>query len=106
MCSSYEGAAQYIQKVCQEYGRYRRDQLLLFQKVAIENPDWLSLALEKCIQEKLYSANEFRDVVGYFKRTKKETDMETVAEVERKQTVTIEVQTRDLQEYIHRMGGK
>lgn len=102
----YEGAAQYIQKVCQEYGRYRRDQLLLFQKVAIENPDWLSLALEKCIQEKLYSANEFRDVVGYFKRTKKETDMETVAEVERKQTVTIEVQTRDLQEYIHRMGGK
>ena len=102
----YEGAAQYIQQVCHTYGRYRRDQLLLFQKVAMENPEWISLALEKCIQEKLYSANEFRDVVAYFKRTKKENDIETVVEVERKQPVTIAVQTRDLQEYIHRMGGR
>ena len=54
----------------------------------------------------MYSANEFRDVVAYFKRTKKENDIETVVEVERKQPVTIAVQTRDLQEYIHRMGGR
>lgn len=102
----YEGAAQYIQDVCHTYGRYRRDQLLLFQKVAKESPEWISLALEKCIQEKLNSANEFRDVVDYFKRTKKEPEIETTVEVTLKQPVTIAVQTRDLQEYIHRMGGK
>ena len=54
----------------------------------------------------MYSANEFRDVVAYFKRTKKETEIEATAEVKLKQPVTIAVQTRDLQEYIHRMGGK
>lgn len=102
----YEGAAQYIQDVCHTYGRYRRDQLLLFQKVAKESPEWISLALEKCIQEKLNSANEFRDVVDYLKRTKKEPEIETTVEVTLKHPVTIAVQTRDLQEYIHRMGGK
>lgn len=102
----FEGAAQYIQDVCHTYGRYRRDQLLLFQKVARESPEWISKAIEKCIQEKLHSANEFRDVVAYFKRTKKETVIEAAVEVELKQPVTIMVQTRDLQEYIHRMGGK
>ncbi|MGE8033749.1 hypothetical protein [Lysinibacillus sp. NPDC093692] len=56
----YEGAEQYIQDVCYTYGRYRRDQLLLFKKIATESPEWISRAVEKCIQEKLYSANEFR----------------------------------------------
>ena len=102
----YEGAAQYIHEVCHRYGRYRRDHLLLFRKVAMESSEWISTALEKCIQEKLYSANEFRDVVSFFKRTKAETVVETVMESERKPPVTIAVQTRGLQEYIHRMGGK
>lgn len=106
MLFPYEGAEQYIQDVCHTYGRYRRDQLLLFQQVATESPEWISAAVEKCIQEKLYSANEFRDVVAYFKRTKIESGMEAAVEVERKQPFTIAVQTRDLQEYIHRMGGK
>ena len=102
----YEGAEQYIQDVCHTYGRYRRDQLLLFQKVATESPEWISAAIDKCIQEKLYSANEFRDVVAYFKRTKTVPGIEAAVEVKPKQPVTIAVQTRDLQEYIHRMGGK
>lgn len=79
---------------------------MLFQKVATESPEWISVAVEKCIQEKLYSANEFRDVVAYFKRKKTESGIEAAAELEPKQALTIAVQTRDLQEYIHRMGGK
>ncbi|MGE8033764.1 hypothetical protein [Lysinibacillus sp. NPDC093692] len=80
----YEGAEQYIQDVCHTYGRYRRDRLLLFKKVATESPEWISRAVEKCIQEKLYSANEFRDVVAYFKRTKTEPGIEAAVEVEPK----------------------
>lgn len=34
-----------------------------YKKVAEENPQWISAALEKCMGEKLYSANAFRDVV-------------------------------------------
>ena len=102
----HEGAEQYIQDVCHTYGRYRRDQLLLFQKVAIESPEWIPGAIEKCIQEKLYSANEFRDVVAYFKRTKIEPEQLTTVVKETKESLTIAVQTRDLNEYIHRMGGK
>ena len=102
----FEGAEQYIHDVCHTYGRYRRDQLLLFKKVATENPEWISLALDKCIQEKLYSANEFRDVVVYFKRTKIEPDKPTSIVGVSKSPHTIAVQTRDLTEYIHRMGGK
>lgn len=102
----YDGAEQYIQDVCHTYGRYRRDQLLLFQKIAKENPEWLSAAIHKCIQEKLYSANEFRDVVAYFKRTNIEPEQPITTVKESKESLAIAVQTRDLKEYIQRMGGK
>ena len=102
----YKGAEQYIQDICHTYGRYRRDQLLLFQKIAKENPEWISAAIDKCIQEKLYSANEFRDVVAYFKRTKIEPEQPITTVKESKESLAIAVQTRDLKEYIQRMGGK
>ena len=91
----YECAEQYIQDVCHTYGRYRRDQLLLFQKVATESPEWIPAAIDKCIQEKLYSANEFRDVVAYVKRTKIEPEQPTTIVKESKESLTIAVQTRD-----------
>lgn len=101
---SHEESNSFIEEICRIYGRYRRDQLLLLQKVAVENPEWIYSATEKCIHEKLYSANDFRDVVAFLKRTQSELILETTAATT--QTVSIPVQTRDLQEYIHRMGGK
>lgn len=92
----YEGAEQYIQDVCHTYGRYRRDQLLLFQKTAKESPEWVLAAIDKCIQEKLYSANEFRDVVAYFKRTKIESEQPITTVKESKESLAVAVQTRDL----------
>ncbi|NEU30245.1 hypothetical protein GN156_05550 [bacterium LRH843] len=93
-----------IEEISRRYGRYRRDQLLLLQKVAFEHPKWVNQAIEKCIQEKLYSANDFRDVVTYLQRTQSSSILEAATTL--KKTVSIPVQTRNLKEYIVRMGGK
>ncbi len=99
-----EASRLYIEEICRIYGRYRRDQLLLLQKVAEENPEWISASLNKCIREKLYSANAFRDVVDYLKREQAKPILDLPIEPV-KSTVSISVETRDLNTYVQRMGG-
>ncbi len=99
-----EESKHYIEEICHTYGRYRRDQLLLLQKVAEENPEWVPTALEKCIREKLYSANAFRDVVDYLKR--QQTKPIPEIPVDSTKSVSISVETRDLKAYVQRMGGR
>lgn len=101
---SEEATRQYIEEICRTYGRYRRDQLLILQKVAEENSEWIPTALEKCIREKLYSANAFRDVVDYLKQRQSTPVLDIP--VETTTTVSIPVGTRDLRTYVQRMGGK
>lgn len=101
---THEKSRDFIEEICRRYGRYRRDQLLLLQKVAREYSEWTNQAIEKCLQEKLYSANEFRDVVHYLQRNRLDYTPKTVTTL--KKPVSIPVQTRDLNEYIVRMGGK
>ena len=99
-----EAARQYIEEICRTYGRYRRDQLLILQKVAEENSELIPTALEKCISEKLYSANAFRDVVDYLKQQRSTPILDIP--VESTTNVSIPVETRDLRTYLLRMGGK
>ena len=101
---AHEKATHYIERISEDYGRYRRDQFTLIKKVVQDNSGWIHLALEKCIDENLYSANAFRDVVEFLRRT--ETDMPPKAEEDIKPTVEIAVHTRDLDEYLQLMGGK
>lgn len=99
----YESASSYIQQICDKYGRYRRDQLAILKKLAEEEPEMIPVALDKCIQEKLYSANDFRDVLYYLKKTK----LKESASIESgKGTIpSISVKTRDFKEYLKAMGG-
>lgn len=97
-------AKDYIDKISTDYGRYRRDQFSLIKKVAQENAEWTHFALEKCINENLYSANAFRDVVDFLQRTKLDQPMKL--EENRKLQVDIAVQTRNMDEYLQLMGGK
>ena len=99
-----EASRQYIEEICRTYGRYRRDQLLILQKVAEENSELIPTALEKCISEKLYSANAFRDVVDYLKQQRSTPILDIP--VESTTNVSIPVETRDLRTYLLRMGGK
>lgn len=99
----YELAQPYIQQICDKYGRYRRDQLAILKKCAEEEPEMIPSALDKCIQEKLYSANDFRDVLYYLKKTRQQEP----ASIEQGKGAipSITVQTRDFQEYLRSMGG-
>lgn len=103
---THEKSSDFIEEICRRYGRYRRDQLLLLQKVAIEYSEWTNQAIEKCLQEKLYSANDFRDVVHYLQRNRLDSRPEIVTTLKKPISIPIPVQTRDLNEYIVRMGGK
>lgn len=94
----------YIEKISKDYGRYRRDQFTLIKKVAQENTEWVHLALGKCIEEKLFSANAFRDVVEFLRRTAPKPTQ--ITEESNKISVDIAVQTRDMGEYLQLMGGK
>lgn len=97
-------AIDYIEKISTEYGRYRRDQFTLIKKVAQENAEWVDLALTKCLEENLYSANAFRDVVDFLKRTNLDLPV-NMGEIN-KVSLDIAVQTRGMEEYLHLMGGK
>lgn len=68
-----EDARAYIDEICQIYTRYRRDQLAILLSVIKSDPEWINQALQKCIYEKLYSANDFRDVVNYLSKSNTES---------------------------------
>ncbi len=101
---AHDNAADYIEKISKDYGRYRRDQFALIKKVVQEHTEWAHLALEKCIDENLYSANAFRDVVEFLRRIKPEQPLAMKEDI--KFPVGITVQTRDMNEYLQLMGGK
>lgn len=76
----------------------------MLYKTASEHPKWVDDAVEKCIQNRLYSANDFRHVVHYLQQNE-HTDIPETITLGRK-VDSPPVQTRDLNEYIVRMGGK
>lgn len=97
-------AADFIQRIDEEYGRYRRDQYIILKKAAQQHPKWIHLALEKCVDENLFSANSFRDVVEFLVRTGIEEPL--APEDALKPLIDIAVQTRNMDAYIQLMGGK
>ncbi|WP_338655208.1 hypothetical protein V6B14_03565 [Sporosarcina psychrophila] len=101
-----EDALMYVDEICMKYVRYRRDQLIILQKVIKEEPEWIDSALQKCMREKLYSANDFRDVVRYLKQS----NLEESALLHEQQNVSmtptnIQVETRPLETYTRILGG-
>jgi transposase len=62
-------AKEYLENVHQSYPRYIRDQLQLIRRTIDElDQTLMNQALEECLERKLYSANDFSDVVEYLKR--------------------------------------
>lgn len=101
-----EDALMYVDEICRIYVRYRRDQLMVLQKAIKEGAAWIDSALQKCIQEKLYSANDFKDVVHYLKQSSME---ETIHTNEKHKipiiSTKIQVETRPLDTYKLILGG-
>ncbi|NRD80206.1 IS21 family transposase [Bacillus sp. BRMEA1] len=62
-------ANDYLENIYHGYPRYIRDQLQLIRRTIEElDEDLMNQAMEECIKKKLYSANDFSDVVEYLKR--------------------------------------
>ncbi|WP_299095718.1 IS21 family transposase [uncultured Metabacillus sp.] len=58
-------AADYLDEISQRYPRYRRDQFAIIYKVIQQYPALIDLILTKCMTEKLYNANDFRDIAHH-----------------------------------------
>lgn len=99
-------ALTYINEICLRYGRYRKDQLTLLQRVIKEEKEWIDQELKKCISEKLFSANDFRDVVNYLKKISMES-VQLINGGTRVQSskTKIKVTTRSLSTYTSILGG-
>lgn len=58
-------AAAYLDEISQRYPRYRRDQFTIIHKVSQQYPAIIDTVLAKCTTEKLYNANDFRDIAHH-----------------------------------------
>lgn len=67
-------------------------------------PNHLTIALEKCSQESLFSANDFRDVVHYL-AILADDGCDTKPDTERPKKSGIQVATRSLQAYTDILKG-
>lgn len=105
-----KSATLFIDKVIAGHKRYARDQFLVLEK-AIENyPEERETALEKCIAEKLWSANDFRDIAAYLAGQKSPTTHQSTPEDHSASLFSsaspITVSTRSINEYTKFLGGK
>jgi transposase len=73
------GAEEYIQRIMERFPRYIRDQLSIISKAQDDYiRDELHKALCYCIERELYSANDFRDTLVYFKANNVQPALKTV----------------------------
>lgn len=99
-------ACQFVEEIYLKYPRYRRDQLSLLQTVIENEPEWIEAGLHKFTVEKLYSANDFRDVVNYLKQDNNEPillekDLNPIPVLGNR----IQVATQSLNTYTSILGG-
>jgi transposase/predicted CopG family antitoxin len=64
------GADSFVEKICELYPRYKRDQLAIISKCQKKyKQSELEHALHYCAERELVSANDFRDALEYFHQT-------------------------------------
>ncbi|UOR13908.1 IS21 family transposase [Halobacillus amylolyticus] len=61
-------ASGYFDEISQRYPRYRRDQFAIIHQVIKQYPTVIETVLTKCMREKLFSANDFRDMAKHINR--------------------------------------
>ena len=100
-----------IKNIHEEKPRYVRDQLVIINK-AIEESDVSSIsrALDYCINNKLYSAIDFRDALNHYSKIvespeNKDNEIQGITETSTNKIIS-KVQIRPMNEYIKIMNGK
>src|SRR5699024_1828756 len=100
-----ELASSYISDLLETYPRYRRDQLITLQKATIDYSTVIDEALIKCMNEKLLSANDFRDVAKFLSLNLQYSSEEIVEKNRNKKSTNIEVETCAISTYTDILGG-
>lgn len=92
-------------KIIDKYKRYAHDQFMVLERSINLYPKEQDAALNYCIDNELWSANDFRGVAFYLSQHKVEAISEDI-----KNTPSvpsgIEVSTRPLSDYVKIMGGE
>ncbi|SEL39626.1 IS21 family transposase [Alkalibacterium pelagium] len=101
-------ATPYIEKVIETHKRYARDQFIVLEKAVKSFPDVSEAALQKCIDERLWSANDFRDVSKFLAVESQDTLTEETSKTQSIQPMpsvsSFSVSTRPLSEYTKLIG--
>ena len=101
-----EKAHLFIDQVIGKYKRYARDQFMVLEKSILAYPEEREAALEHCIKNKLWSANDFRDVSAYLSQNRLREIPKGIESASSKPTTGINVSTRSINEYVKIMGGE
>lgn len=104
-------ALQYLNEVNQRYPRYIRDQLQLINKMWNKYPhEFINESLVKCVEQKLYSATEFRDMIKFLMTQDPATSVEEPKDIqllhsESSHVLDIKPPIRDISPYLTIMKG-
>ncbi|MGA9287427.1 MAG: IS21 family transposase [Anaerobacillus sp.] len=100
-------AAAYFDEMSHRYPRYRRDQFAIIHRVIQQYPTSINSVMTKCVVEKLYSANEFRDIAYHLHTTIHQPvqEMESLYSNPVKHS-NIVASTRSLNTYTSILGGR
>ena len=101
-----EKAHLFIDQVIGKYKRYARDQFMVLEKSILEYPEEREAALEHCIKNKLWSANDFRDISVYLSQNRLIAIPKAIESASPKPSTGISVSTRSINEYVKIMGGE
>ena len=101
-----EKAHLFIDQVIGKYKRYARDQFMVLEKSILAYPEEREAALEHCIKNKLWSANDFRDISVYLSQNRLIAIPKAIESASPKPSTGISVSTRSINEYVKIMGGE
>ncbi|WP_197205645.1 IS21 family transposase [Cytobacillus firmus] len=100
-------AAAYLDEVSQRYPRYHRDQFAIIYKVIQQYPALVDSVLTKCMAEKLYNANDFRDIAHHLDTLQDEPAEEVKFYYKSSLKHShIKASTRSLNTYTSILGGR
>lgn len=99
----------FLEEIHQRYPRYVRDQLQILQRTLKNHEPVIHEALSICIQEKLWSANDFHDVVQHLSRINNDLDSPPIYEDLSfrvpTELVKQKASLREIDRYIKILGG-
>ena len=100
-------AAVYFDEISQRYPRYRRDQFAIIHKVIQQYPALIDTVMTKCMTEKLYNANDFRDIAHHLDTLSDEPIKEVQSFYANPAKHShIKASTRSLNAYTSILGGR